>query len=120
MRLDRAASSPSSRCTSPARIQLGPQSFHSVVADKTRSKSFMSMPLATKRGFQWLAASWTRFCGSAAIRFLLDAVVFGAPGVEPAALVVVRESIRLRLRQLAVHLGAAVVRLPGAAAEDLL
>src|SRR3954469_22867211 len=106
MRFDRAASSPSSRCTSPACIQLGPQSFHSVVEERTLSKSFMSMPLATKRGFQWLAASCTRFNGSAAIRFLLYPFVFGAPGLGPAALVVVGERVRLRLPQLAVQLRA--------------
>src|SRR4051794_556305 len=120
MRLDRAASSPSSRWTSPVRIQLGPQSFHSVVEERTLSKSFMSMPLATKRGFQWLAASCTRFNGSAAIRFLLDPFVFGAPGLETAALVVILERVRLRLHELAVQLRVPVVRLPRPAREDLV
>src|SRR5438552_86363 len=120
MRFDRAASSPSSRWMSPVRNQAGPHSFHSVVPETTRSKSFTSMPLATKRGFQWLAAICTRFCGSAAIRFLLDPVVLRAPGVEPAALVVVGEGVRLRPGQLAVQLGPAVVRLTRPAEEDVL
>src|SRR6266852_5049548 len=97
---------------SPVRSQAGPQSFHSVVEETTRSKSLTSMPLATKRGFQWLAAICTRFCGSAAMRRLLDPLVLRAPGVEPAALVVVGERICLRLHELAVQLRTPVVRLP--------
>src|SRR5690349_602006 len=120
MRFERAASSPSSRCRSPVRNQAGPHSFHSVVEDTTRSKSFTSMPLATKRGFQWLAAICTRFCVSAAILLLLDAVVLRPPGVEPAALVVVREGVRLRPGQLAVQLRTAIVRLSRPAVEDFV
>src|SRR5258708_4751726 len=116
MRPAAAASSASPRWTSPMRCQAGAQSFHSVVEASTPSKSFMSMPLATKRGRQWLAASWTLF--SPAMRSLLDLLVLGTPGVESAPLIMIGEGVRLRLAKFAVQLGPAVVRLPRPAGED--
>src|SRR5437588_6719016 len=104
MRRARAASSARLRCTSPTRSQAGPQSFHSDVAASTPSKSFMSMPLATKRGRQWLAASWTLFSPA-----MLDPLVFRAPAVEAAPFVMIGEGVLLRPAELVVDLGAPVV-----------
>src|SRR4051812_15145475 len=114
----RAASSARPRCVSPVRFHAGAQSFHSCVAATTLSKSFTSIPLATKRGRQWPAAIWTRLNGSALIRVLPDLLVFGAPRGKAAALVVVFEGVGLRAGQLAVELRAAVVRLSRPAGED--
>src|SRR5260370_39275645 len=109
MRPAAAASSASPRWTSPMRCQAGAQSFHSVVEASTPSKSFMSMPLATKRGRQWLAASWTLF--SPARRSLLDLLVLGTPGVESASLIMIGEGDRLRLEKIAGHCGPTVTTL---------
>src|SRR5437870_4972149 len=120
MRPARAASSARPRCTSPIRRHAGAQSFHSGVPATSLSKSLTSIPFATKRGRQWLAAIWTRLCGSALIVSSFELVVLGSPRREAAALVVVLEGVRLRAGQLPVQLRPPVVRLSGPAAVDLV
>src|SRR5919201_5289885 len=105
---------------SPTRFHAGPHSAQSPTSARTRSKSFTSTPFATKRGFQCDAASWTRFGVSTAdTRASADLLVLATPGVETAALVVVLERIRLRVRELAVELRAAIVRLPGTTPQHI-
>src|SRR6267142_6632967 len=120
MRPARAASSARPRWTSPIRRHAGAQSFHSGVPATSLSKSLTSIPFATKRGRQWLAAIWTRLCGSALMVSSLDLVVLGPPSRKASALVVVLESVRLRAGQLPVQLGPPVVRLSRPAAVDVV